>query len=85
MFYVLENSYFYKSVSSVKKGSFVQLMTIRVKHKREDIFQPMNSRIDLYRTTQIQSKIIEIETTRSSLYLRNDATISSSLLFKGKG
>uniref|UniRef100_F7INE3 Zinc finger MYM-type containing 1 n=1 Tax=Callithrix jacchus TaxID=9483 RepID=F7INE3_CALJA len=48
------------SISSVNKGNFLELLEIRAKDKGEEIFRLMNSQVDFYNSTQIQSDIIEI-------------------------
>ncbi|XP_006148758.2 zinc finger MYM-type protein 1 isoform X2 [Tupaia chinensis] len=49
-----------QSISSVNKGSFLELLEIRAKDKGEDVFRLMNSQVDFYNSTQVQNDIIEI-------------------------
>lgn len=52
-----------QSISTVNKGSFLELLEIRAKDKGEEMFRLMNSQVDFYNSTQVQSDIVEIVQT----------------------
>nr|XP_008540579.1 PREDICTED: zinc finger MYM-type protein 1 isoform X3 [Equus przewalskii] len=67
-----------QSVSSVNKGSFLELVEIRAKDKGEEIFRLMNSQVDFYNSTQIQNDIIEIVKTEMLQDIVNEINVSSA-------
>nr|XP_014695572.2 zinc finger MYM-type protein 1 isoform X2 [Equus asinus] len=67
-----------QSVSSVNKGSFLELVEIRAKDKGEEIFRLMNSQVDFYNSTQIQNDIIEIVKTEMLQDIVNEINLSSA-------
>ncbi|XP_007945856.1 zinc finger MYM-type protein 1 [Orycteropus afer afer] len=67
-----------QSVSSINKGNFLELLEIRAKDKGEGIFRLMNSQIDFYNSSQIQTEIIEIIKTEMLQDIVNEVNISSA-------
>ncbi|KAL2772886.1 zinc finger MYM-type protein 1 isoform c [Daubentonia madagascariensis] len=67
-----------QSISYVNKGNFLELLEIRAKDKGEEIFRLMNSQVDFYNSTQIQSDIIEIIKTEMLQDIVNEINDSSA-------
>ncbi|KAM6216988.1 zinc finger MYM-type protein 1 [Rhynchocyon petersi] len=66
------------SVSSINKGNFLELLEIRAKDKGERIFRIMNSQVDFYNSSQIQTEIIEIIKTVMLQDIVNEINVSSA-------
>lgn len=67
-----------QSISSVNKGNFLELLEIRAKDKGEQVFRLMNSQLDFYNSTQIQSDIVEIIKTEMLQDIVNEINVSSA-------
>uniref|UniRef100_G3TJL1 Zinc finger MYM-type containing 1 n=1 Tax=Loxodonta africana TaxID=9785 RepID=G3TJL1_LOXAF len=67
-----------QSVSSINKGNFLELLEIRAKDKGEGIFRLMNSQVDFYNSSQIQTEIIEIIKTEMLQDIVNEINVSSA-------
>ncbi|XP_033083054.1 zinc finger MYM-type protein 1 isoform X1 [Trachypithecus francoisi] len=67
-----------QSVSSANKGNFLELLEMRAKDKGEETFRLMNSQVDFYNSTQIQSDIIEIIKTEMLQDIVNEINDSSA-------
>ncbi|XP_054995663.1 zinc finger MYM-type protein 1 isoform X1 [Sorex araneus] len=67
-----------KSVLSINKGNFLELLEIRAKDKGEEIFQLMTSQLDFYNSTQIQNDIIEIIKSEMLQDIVNEINVSSA-------
>ncbi|XP_006777384.1 PREDICTED: zinc finger MYM-type protein 1 isoform X1 [Myotis davidii] len=67
-----------RSISSVNKGHFLELLEIRAKDKGEEIFRLMNSQVDFYNSTQIQNDIIDIIKTEMLQDIANEMNVSSA-------
>ncbi|XP_006867671.1 PREDICTED: zinc finger MYM-type protein 1 [Chrysochloris asiatica] len=67
-----------QSVSSINKGNFLELLEIRAKDKGEGTFQLMNSQVDFYNSSQVQTEIIEIIKTVMLQDIVNEINVSSA-------
>ncbi|KAM9688543.1 zinc finger MYM-type protein 1-like isoform 3-T3 [Trichechus inunguis] len=67
-----------QSVSSINKGNFLELLEIRAKDKGEGIFRQMNSQVDFYNSSKIQTEIIEIIKTEMLQDIVNEINVSSA-------